>query len=125
MGSQSRTPARNRCGRSLFSTPISTQPVNIPDRAIVNWFGFGWPLLYEKQFRANDESTRQNFFDHLFRLSTEFCERQVTLDMTALSSLFDKATQLNDHDRAFLNGATAADIVTAGSLNLQATLPPE
>lgn len=99
---------------------IATQQVNIPGRAILIWIGSGWPLLYEKQFRADDDTTRQNFFDHLVRLSTALREGQVTLDMASPASLLEKSAVLNDHDRAFLDGVPAADNVTSGSLSLQA-----
>lgn len=99
---------------------IASQQVNTPGRAILIWIGSGWPLLYEKQFRADDNATRLNFFDHLVHVSTSLREGQVTLDMAAPSNLFDKTAQLNDHDRAFLDGVPTAADVTAGSLSLQA-----
>lgn len=98
---------------------IATQQANIPGRAILVWMSAGWPLLYEKQFRADDDATRQNFFEHLVHISTALREGQVTLDMVLPSNILTKTLELNDHDRSFLNGIPAVADVTAGSLSLQ------
>ncbi|MGA8041191.1 MAG: VWA domain-containing protein [Terracidiphilus sp.] len=99
---------------------IATQQANIPGRAILIWISSGWPLLYEKQFRADDDATRQNFFEHLVHVSTALREGQVTLDLVLPSNLLTRSLELNDHDRSFLNGLPAAADATAGSLSLQA-----
>ncbi len=99
---------------------IAAQQVNIPGRAILIWIGSGWPLLYEKQFRPDDEAVKQDFFANLVRVSNALREGQVTLDMVSPSSLLRKTAELNTHDQAFINGVPGETDVTSGSLSLEA-----
>lgn len=106
---------------SIFALEnIAHEQMNIPGRAIVIWIGSGWPLLYEKQFRPDDETVRHEFFNHLVSVSRALGEAQVTLDMVSPSNLLQKTAELDDHDRAFLNGVPSEADVTSGSLSLQA-----
>ncbi len=119
--------ARNlRCQNQRFTESVSAledmtrQQVNIPGRVILIWIGTGWPLLYSKEFRPDDEQFKRNNFANVVSIANALREAQVTLDMLSPHDMFHKAVQLNDHDIAFLNGVPNMNEVTAGSLSLQA-----
>jgi VWFA-related protein len=101
-------------------TRFAKSQVDIPGRVILIWIGSGWPLLYNKQFRPDDESVKAGFFANLVQVSSALRESQVTLDMLLPSSLFRSQELRNQHDDAFFNGVPNQDQVTAASLGLQA-----
>jgi hypothetical protein len=88
-------------------------------RVILIWIGRGWPLLLEKEFRADTASLRQNFFDNLVEISNALREGQVTLDAVFSPDLLRTIELRTDHDNAFLDGVPSEDDVTASSLGLQ------
>lgn len=89
-------------------------------RTILVWVGPGWPLLYNKQFRTDDLSMRDNFYHHLVDVSRLLTEAQVTLDFVVPSDLMRKPQRLNDHDTRYLDGLPSEEEVAASSLGLQA-----
>jgi VWFA-related protein len=101
-------------------TRFAKSQVDIPGRVILIWIGSGWPLLYNKQFRPDDESVKAGFFANLVQVSSALRESQVTLDVLLPSSLFRSQELRNQHDDAFFNGVPNQDDVTAASLGLQA-----
>jgi len=92
---------------------------DVPGRVILIWIGRGWPLLLEKEFRADTAALRQNFFDNLVEVLTALREGQVTLDAVFSPDLFRKVELRTDHDNAFFDGVPSEHDVTASSLGLQ------
>jgi VWFA-related protein len=88
-------------------------------RVILIWIGRGWPLLLEKEFRADTASLRQNFFDNLVAVSNDLREGQVTLDAVFSPDLFRTVELRTDHDNTFFEGVPSEADVTASSLGLQ------
>ena len=88
-------------------------------RVILIWIGRGWPLLVEKEFRADSASLRQNFFDNLVEISNDLRQGQVTLDAVFSPDLFRTVELRTDHDNAFFDGVPSEVNVTASSLGLQ------
>lgn len=91
-----------------------------PGRAIVIWIGAGWPLLYNTEFRPDNERMQLDWYEDLATLSETLREADVTLDMVSPGSIFRKTPHLNEHDTAFIDGVSNPREATAGTLSLQA-----
>jgi VWFA-related protein len=100
-------------------TKFATEQEDTLGRVLLIWIGRGWPLLLDREFRADSTAIRQNFFDNLVLISTTLREAQVTLDAVFSPDLYRRVELRSDHDDAFFNGVPAEDQVTASSLGLQ------
>jgi VWFA-related protein len=59
---------------------LATRQVDVPGRAIVIWFGKGWPVLSGALFGPDSATAKMRRFDYLVELSTALREAQITLD---------------------------------------------
>jgi len=100
-------------------TRFATEQEDVLGRVLLIWIGRGWPLLLEREFRADSTPLRQNFFDNLVLISTALREAQVTLDAVFSPDLYRRVELRSDHDNTFFNGVPTEDQVTASSLGLQ------
>jgi len=98
---------------------FSIEQEDVPGRVILIWIGCGWPLLLNREFRADSTALKRNLFDNLVMVSTALREAQVTLDAVFSPDLYRKVELRSDHDNTFFNGVPTEDEVRASSLGLQ------
>ncbi len=105
--------------RTVFKT--AQREWNEPGRVILIWFGQGWPLLLNREFRQDTQQVKRNFFTQLVTLSTALREAQVTLD--AVASPVDVSPDggwRKTQDDSLYEGVPNESEATAPSISLHA-----
>jgi VWFA-related protein len=101
-------------------TMLATERAEDADPLLVLWFGPGWPLLTNREFRSDSEDLRRNFFTQLVGLSTALREAHITIDALASPDNSPEPEERNTRDIAFFAGVAAEDQARAGNLGLHA-----
>ncbi|HEY6488127.1 MAG: VWA domain-containing protein [Terracidiphilus sp.] len=87
---------------------------------LVLWFGPGWPLLTNREFRADSQDLARNFFTQLVGISTALREAHITIDALASPDNSPEPEQRDTRDVAFFAGVSDENEARAGNLGLHA-----
>jgi len=97
---------------------LARKQKDVPGRAILIWFGPGWPMLTDKAFTPDSPELKRNFFAQLVSLSMSLREAQVTIDAVASPDESINPQTPNVRDTDFFVGVSTPDQVSAANLGL-------
>jgi len=97
---------------------LARKQKDVPGRAILIWFGPGWPMLTDKAFTPDSPDLKRNFFAQLVSLSMLLREAQVTIDAVASPDNSINPQTPNVRDTEFFVGVSTPDQVNAANLGL-------
>jgi hypothetical protein len=76
---------------------IASNLLTTPGRKILIWIGAGWPLLYNNEFRPDNERIQLVWYENLATLSKTLRQADVTLDMISPVGTFRKTAKRARH----------------------------